>query len=246
MESVEEVKEKVEKEKRVEWSGFDKMVEVPAGNFLYGDDKKEESIEQTFEIDVYPVTNSQYKKFVDEGGYTDDDILQGCWSEEGRKWRQKKNTVQPKYWEDEKWSQPEFPVVGVCYYEGEAYAKWAGKRLPTEKEWEKAARSEDGREYPWEGEFDKEKCNSDESGIGKTSRVDRYPNGVSLYGCYDMAGNVWEWTSDWYDEKQDTIVLRGGSWLNGSIDCRCAFRIGDGPISRYFSIGFRCARTLTL
>ena len=180
---------------------FDKMVKVPAGKFLYGDDKKEENIEQAFEIDVYPVTNGQYKKFIEAGGYTNDD----CWSEEGRKWRQKESVIQPEYWEDEKWNQPELPVVGVCYYEAEAYAKWVGKRLPTEKEWEKAARGTDGREYPWEGEFDKEKCNSDESGIGTTSRVDRYPNGVSPYGCYDMAGNVREWTSDWYDKGQRLI-----------------------------------------
>ncbi|MCP4268386.1 MAG: SUMF1/EgtB/PvdO family nonheme iron enzyme [Candidatus Brocadiaceae bacterium] len=246
VESVEEVKEKEEKEKKVELSGFDKMAEVSAGNFLYGGDNKEESIEQAFEIDVYPVTNSQYKKFIETGGYTDNEILQRCWSDDGRTWIQKTSITQPGYWEDEIWNQPELPVVGVCYYEAEAYAKWAGKKLPTENEWEKAARGEDGREYPWEGEFDEKKCNSDESGIGKTSRVDRYPNGVSPYGCYDMAGNVWEWTSDWYAKKQNTIVLRGGSWGNSSGGCRCAGRFNFGPDGRSSFVGFRCARTLTL
>lgn len=106
VESVEEVKEKEEREKKVELSGLDSMVDVPAGKFLYGDDRKEESIEQTFKIDIYPVTNGQYQKFIEAGGYTDDDILQRCWSEEGRKWRQKENITQPRRWEDEKWSQP--------------------------------------------------------------------------------------------------------------------------------------------
>ena len=237
VESVEEVKEKEERGEKLE---FDKMVEVPAGKFLYGDDKQEENVEHPFFIDVYPVTNGQYKKFIEAGGYTDDGILQKCWSEEGRKWRQKNSIIIPKYWKDEKGNQPEHPVVGVSYYEAEAYAKWAGKRLPTEEEWEKAARGEDGREYPWEGEFDREKCNSSESSILGTTRVDRYPNGVSPYGCYDMAGNVWEWTSE--TEEKD-FVLRGGSWNGISSYCQCAFRNNGKPINRFYYLGFRCART---
>ena len=243
VESVEEVKEKEEREKKAGPFGFDNMVKVPAGKFQYGEDKRDENIEKPFEIGVYPVTNGQYKKFVEAGGYTDNDQLQKCWSEEGNKWRQKNNITTPEYWKDEEWNRPEFPVVGVSYYEAEAYAKWAGKRLPTEREWEKAARGEDGREYPWGGEFDEEKCNTDESGIGETTRVDRYPNGVSPYGCYDMAGNVWEWTSDWYGRGRDSIVLRGGSWDYGSYECRCAYRLYFGPDFRDIGIGFRCART---
>lgn len=243
VESVEEVKEKEEKEKKVELSGFDNMVEVPAGKFLYGDEKKEESIEHSFFIDVYPVTNGQYKKFIEASGYVGDDILQRCWSGEGRRWRERNNVIEPKYWKNGKCNQADYPVVGVSFYEADAFAKWAGKRLPTEKEWEKAARGTDGREYPWEGKFNRKKCNSYESGIKKTTRVDRYPNGVSPYGCYDMAGNVWEWTSDWYDKNEDRKVMRGGSWYNDSDDCRCVYRYYREPCNRNDIIGFRCART---
>jgi len=240
VESVEEVKEKAEREERI---AFDEVVEVPAGEFLYGDDKLKENIDYSFLIDVYPVTNSQYKKFIAAGGYTNEEILKKCWTEEGRKWRKAENVTQPGYWHDEKWNQPDHPVVGVSSYEAEAYAKWAGKRLPTEKEWENAARGTDGRVYPWGAEFDKEKCNTHESGLDRTTRVILYPNGISPYGCYDMAGNVWEWTDSWY-KKDKTRVLRGGSWLDGGDDCRCASRYGSGPLGRIINVGFRCARTL--
>ncbi len=240
VESVEEVKEKAEREERI---AFDEVVEVPAGEFLYGDDKLKENIDYSFLIDVYPVTNSQYKKFIAAGGYTNEEILKKCWTEKGRKWREAENVTQPGYWHDEKWNQPDHPVVGVSSYEAEAYAKWAGKRLPTEKEWEKAARGTDGRVYPWGDEFDKEKCNTYESGLGRTTRVILYPNGISPYGCYDMAGNVWEWTDSWY-EKDKTRVLRGGSWGNEGDFCRCASRNGLNPNYRNNGVGFRCARTL--
>lgn len=195
-------------------------------------------------IDVYPVTNSQYKKFVEAGGYTNKDILEKCWSEAGRKWREGNGITQPDYWNDEKWDQPDHPVVGVSYYEAEAYAGWAGKRLPTEKEWEKAARGTDGREYPWGNGFDKEKCNSGESGHRGTTRVTLYPNGISPYGCYDMAGNVLEWTDSRYDKKETRCVLRGGSWYVEGSFCQCALRYWYFPDLRGYNVGFRCVRTL--
>lgn len=240
VESGEEKKEKSEAAKAEAQSSFDKMVKVPKGPFLYGGDKKELVIDTSFEIGVYLVTNGQYRKFIDAGGYGND----AFWSDAGKKWREKNKITQPEYWEDERWNPADFPVVGVSYYEAEAFAKWTGKRLPTEQEWEKAARGEDGKVYPWGDEFDKSKCNSNESGIKGTSRVDRFPNGVSPYGCYDMAGNVCEWTNSYDDEIKARRVLRGGPWYGTPSLMRSAGRFRRGPDFRDYADGFRLARTL--
>jgi len=217
----------------------DDMVKVPAGSFLYGDDKREEIIEQPFLIDIYPVTNRQYEQFIKQGGYLKDEY----WSENGRKWRDE-NMVHLYYYRNRKErNQPDCPVVWVTYFEAEAYAEWAKKRLPKEKEWEKAARGDDGREYPWGDLFDKEKCNTEESGIGNTTPVTTYPEGVSPYGCYDMAGNVWEWTDSRHDDN-GAKVLRGGSWDFDQVHARCAYRDGLHPLIRFNFIGFRCVKNL--
>jgi formylglycine-generating enzyme required for sulfatase activity len=236
-ESAEEAKEKKGQEAEPAAGEFDRMAPVPAGGFIYQDRKAE--IETPYEIDIYPVTNLQYKRFIEEGGYR----AKAHWSPEGLKWLERSNAAEPKYWNDAKWNQPGHPVVGVSFYEAEAYARWAGKRLPTEIEWERAARGTDGREYPWGGPFDQERCNTQESGIGQTTRVTRYPNGVSPVGCYDMAGNVWEWTVDWYDGSEKAKVLRGGSWINIRAFARCADRYSNLPDVRYDVLGFRCVRT---
>jgi iron(II)-dependent oxidoreductase len=165
------------------------------------------------------------------------------WSQSGQAWLKQKPINQPSYWTDKEWNQPDHPVVGVSYYEAEAFSKWKEKRLPTELEWERAARGTEGREYPWGDEFDSERCNTRESGIGRTTSVTKYPNGVSPEGCYDMAGNVWEWTSSWYDKDKDSYVLRGGSWNYDRGNCRCAVRLNFHPSSRNNLVGFRCART---
>ncbi len=218
-------------------TGLGEMATIPAGGFVYGDDKETMHIDEEFQIDIYPVTNSQFAEFIKNKGYRDDAL----WSDEGLKWRTKNEILQPKLWNDEKWNQPEHPVVGVSYYEAEAFARWSGKTLPTEIQWERAARGTDGREYPWGDEFDKEKCNTKESGIRKTTRVTRYPNGISPDGCYDMAGNVWEWTVSNY--QKDDLVLRGGGWFSFRDFARCADRSGYFPNDRNFDVGFRCVRT---
>ena len=153
----------------------------------------------------------------------------------------------PEYWNDTTWNKVDYPVVGVSYYEAGAYAKWVGKRLPTEAEWEKAARGdgEDGREYPWGDQFDKEKCNSTVVGLKHTTPVTQYPNGVSPYGCYDMAGNVWEWCADRYDaEAEDSCVLHGGSWFHSPEVLRVSKGQRGAAVDRSNDFGFRLVQDI--
>jgi|CXWL01.1.fsa_nt_gi formylglycine-generating enzyme required for sulfatase activity len=213
------------------------MVKVLKGPFLYGDQETCVVIKYDYWIDQYPVTNRKYGEFVLAGGYED----QQYWSSEGWQWKTKRYIKGPGYWNNSQQNKKDHPIVGVSYYEAEAYATWIGKRLPTEPEWEKAARGEDGREYPWGKEFDKRRCNCYESSIGHTSPVTQYPNGTSPYGCYDMAGNVWEWCASWNDPKTGQYVLRGGSWSNRSKFLRISTRYQDRYRYRYSGsdIGFR-------
>ena len=195
------------------------MVEVPAGEFIFGEGEKQRTIYlDTFWISKYPVTNAEYAEFVKATGHR-----------------------APDHWRDGEPPRDKLnhPVVHVSWHDAQAYAKWAGKQLPTEEQWEKAARGTDGREYPWGDEFDNSRCNSRESGIGDTTPVGVYPGGVSPYGVHDMAGNVWEWTASAYEQGAKARVLRGGAWDYGRGGVRCAARDGYGPGYRYDNLGFR-------
>ena len=217
------------------------MVKVPKGPFLYGEKRVREVIDHDYWIDKYPVTNEKYRAFILADGYGN----QAYWSEEGWKWKTENNIAGPGYWNDATWNQANHPVVGVSYNEAAAYAKWVGKRLPTEREWEKAARGEDGREYPWGDDFDQKKCNNAETDLNHTTPVIQYPRGGSPYGCYDMAGNVWEWCADRYDEaRKDSCVRRGGSWYSQSESLRVSAR-GLGYVdSRSYDLGFRLVQDI--
>ena len=217
------------------------MVTVPKGPFLYGEGGIHEAIVHDYWFDQYPVTNEKYRGFILADGYGN----QAYWSEEGWKWKTEHNITVPKYWNDTEWNKADHPVVGVSYYEAAAYAKWLGKLLPTEREWEKAARGEGGREYPWGDTFDKLKCNSAEAGLDHTTPITQYPIGVSLYGCYDMAGNVWEWCAGWYDEeRKDWRVVRGGSWHNSQESLRVSNRFRTYTDRQSNNIGFRLTQDI--
>jgi len=237
--------------------------EVSAGEFIIGEDKYQKTITLPgFWIGKYPVTVAQFDQFVQAGGYTNPDywdeaIKEKYWTSLGFKgqWDNKPRTTPVDY--GLPFTLPNHPVVGVSWYEAMAYTRWlnqyllrcaagrsgspwtglaAGKlkvALPTHEQWEKAARGTDGRTHPWGAEFDPDKANTDESGIGATSAVGCFPAGISPYGALDLSGNVWEWV------LTDPGDLRGGSWDFGSRGARCAFRGWDFPGNGSNHWGFR-------
>jgi hypothetical protein len=141
------------------------------------------------------------------------------------------------------------PVIWVNWYEARLFCRWRGSgfRLPTEEEWERAASWDPARgvnrKYPWGHEFDPARCNTWEANLRKTTPVGAYPNGVSACGCYDMAGNVWEWTKSLRGENEESRVLRGGAWSFNRVRAACSYRSFEHPHDRVRSVGFRCART---
>lgn len=172
------------------------MILIPAGPFMMGSTEFEnegpmhEIVLDAFWIDRYPVTNAQWAAFLEGDGWQRWDL----WTEIG--WVRKERILpEPDQWGQRKHKR-DHPVVGICWYEALAYARWAGKTLLSEAQWEKAARGTNGRPYPWGDVFDPFLCNTGESRIYDTTPVGRYsPVGDSPYGCADIAGNVWEWTA---------------------------------------------------
>ena len=215
------------------------MVYVPGGEFTFGSDdgREDESPQQTmvvngFNIDIHPVTAGDYAAFVEATGQR-----------------------APRTWQDGQIpaGKENHPVVWVSWNDAVAYCAWADKRLPTEAEWEKAARGTDGRAYPWGDTFDGGQCNSREGNLGDTSPVGQYADGASPYGVQDQAGNVWEWTGDWYDAHRGSVyqverfgetyhVMRGGSWFDGADAVRSTSRNSGKPDFYFSTIGFRFAK----
>ena len=231
----------------IEW------VTIPAGEFLMGSDKKKDKKAKDhetpqhrlylpeFQIAKYPITNAQYQAFVAAAGH-----------QAPEHW---KDGVMPKGLENH-------PVVHVSWYDVQEFCKWAKARLPSEAEWEKAARGVDGRIYPWGNDSPaKDRCNFN-GNVNDTTPVDRHPKGASPYGVMEMAGNVWEWTNSlWgadfqkpqfgypynpHDGRETTDapntimrIARGGSWNRIDPDVRCAYRVYYHPWLRYNVIGFR-------
>jgi len=196
--------------------GFE-WVFVPAGEFVMGEGGSERRGHvEGYRIGKYPVTNAQFARFVEETGY-----------DAGGDWR---SAFKP--------GKERHPVVWVSWHDAMAFCEWAGVALPSEEQWEKAARGTDGRTYPWGDQWDASRCNIGGSG---TTPVDQYPMGSSPYGCHDMSGNVLEWCSDEYRSGSAVRVLRGGSWNDLARGVRAAFRSRNEPGYRNVNFGFRCA-----
>ncbi|MGW0931953.1 SUMF1/EgtB/PvdO family nonheme iron enzyme [Streptomyces sp. NPDC002644] len=194
-----------------------KMALVEAGTFLYGE-RNEPAWLPSFYIDVFPVTNSDYARFVTATGHTP-----------------------PQHWN--RGTPPEaildHPVVFVTWHDAAAYAAWAGKELPTAQQWEKAARGTRGDTYPWGNNATPAKCNSRESGIGSTTPVSRYHSGVSPYGVYDLCGNTWEWCST--RSGPGRYELKAGAWTSPFVRATPAMFNDASAEMLDDDTGFRCS-----
>jgi formylglycine-generating enzyme required for sulfatase activity len=226
------------------------MVEIPEGKFWMGSKSGEGEDDERpyhrvlvgrFLIDKYPVTNQQFEEFAQASGRVTEAERAG----HEITWR--------SYYSFE---TEHHPVVLVSWNDAQEYCRWAGKRLPTEAEWEKASRGYDGRKYPW-GNTEPDEAGADPDGYRPgTTRVGSFPSRASPYGVMDMAGNVSEWCCDWYaseGHKESPVknpkgpssgshrVLRGGSWYDDAASLRCAYRNRGEPSHRDIDVGFRCA-----
>ena len=252
-------------EERAKLPAHDEMILIPAGEFIMGSDKKVDRNAyqaefpqrkvylKAYEIDKFEVTTIQFLKYVlahDQPPLID-------WQYDGGNFQD---------------TMSNHPVMHVSWDEANAYCRWAGKRLPTEAEWEKAARGEDGRIYPWGNQMaGLSRANYGRTGLSGPVRdrperlllyppiisVDKYDNAVSPYGVFQMSGNVAEWVADWYDRKYYATApdrdpmgpekgtqrgFRGGSWIDSTPSVRVAQRNGTDPSTKMNWLGFRCAR----
>lgn len=263
------------------------LILVPAGRFTMGHRTHPEASPQhqldlpAFRVGKYPVTNEEFAEFIAARGYG----TEKYWTQMGWRWLLSRPQTEPGFWDDPRFNSPRQPVVGVSWYEAVAYCNWltAGAfpapsgenggirvaerdyRLPSEAEWEKAARGAlDARLYPWGNTYEPNRANVAELGLGQTSAVNAFPSAASPFGLCDLAGNVFEWTlskwgMNWQElefgypyraedgreeiEGSAARVIRGGSWFNSSIEAQVWRRARFLPGSRGSNIGFRVARS---
>jgi formylglycine-generating enzyme required for sulfatase activity len=225
------------------------LVLIPAGEFTMGHKGNYDTLpvrrlnSPAFHIDKYEVTNKRYKRFIDATGYT------VPWSQDP--------AVAAYVWDWQKRVYPEGkgddPVVLVNWEDAQAFCRWAGKRLPTEAEWEKAARGANGKDYSWGNDWANGKANTLESGLKQTAPAGAFKEDVSEYGVHDLAGNVSEWVEEWfapypgnpmtsYEERNKYRVLRGGSWDYAHSIANGHHRQYALPRSQMTAIGFRCVK----
>jgi len=211
------------------------MVYLEGGSFLMGNDEvpeeapEVETYVEPFYLDKYPVTNRQYAEFLAETGYPE-----------------------PKFWRNPQYNGPLQPVVGVSWADAGAYAAWAGKRLPTEREWEFAARGRENRRYPWGHQEPSSMRSNYGDFLNMPSIVTMHEEGRTPEGIHDLGGNVYEWTGDLYapydPAKREAVlksapprrVVRGGSWHSPASELRCTFRKAMFPDVQLDTVGFRC------
>ena len=224
---------------------FNNEVKIPGGEFTAGaveQDRRAEADEDSrkvevraFSIDKFPVTNAQYRVYLEDMKIPESEY--------------------PDFWDDSDADKENHPVVGISQKEAQAYAKWLNelfdltKRLPTENEWEKAARGGIQGIYPWGDESPKDNVRANYNGNGRfdgTSPVGSFENGVNGFGLFDMAGNVWQWTSTSYEEEADEgpikMIVKGGSWMDGPNELRVSNRKELDPTQQYGDVGFRLVR----
>ena len=238
------------------------LVFIPSSEFSLGDalgepDEAQRRVEVVaFRLMRFEVTNAEFRQFVAATGHVTDPERSG----EGYVWTDRWRAARGANWRHPQGPASSIeglarhPVVQVSARDAQAYCAWRGLRLPTEVEWEYAARGTESRRYPWGNEtprqrggrranFGTERCCAPDAsdGYARTAPVGSYPRGATPLGLHDMAGNVWEWTSGAYRTRDGEVALRGGGWGNDAYCLRAAYRHGNPPDIGLEMVGFRCA-----